>query len=312
MPANHSAVDTSLTLLGWPRGSGSAPRPGSLCALGVPSDVGNVISRGAAQGPGAIRSAGYGRPGPSEFVYDFGDVDFAGATGSAQHIERILSSVRAIVDADAVPLLIGGDHSVSFAPIATIQQQTAICLIWLDAHTDFSPWDGRDFHNHKQVLRRIETLPGVTRIVQFGYRGVTVGDERQLGAKSKVVTSAEMQRLTPTELLDLIPDDLPCYISIDIDVIDPFCAPGTSAPVPGGILPDTVAELLSLLARNRTIAGVDIVEVNPVEDRNDDTACIAVGLIEAIAQNWEYQIKRRSHRPNPEMRQRQIEESRVT
>ncbi len=308
----HFAADGRDTLFGWPDTRKDSPKPGSLCALGAPSDAGNAISRGAANAPEAIRQASRAGAVPEEYFCDFGDVDYGGRSGSAEHLEATAEAVRRIIDFGAVPLLLGGDHSLTFAPVSLLQAEQDLCLIWLDAHTDFSPWDGRDFHNHKQVLRRIETLPGVARILQLGYRGVTVGDERRLGPKSSVVTSAEMQRRSSTELLEKVPASMPCYISIDIDVIDPFCAPGTSAPVPGGVLPDTVMRLLDLLARHRTIAGVDVVEVNPATDRNEDTARIAVSLIEALASNWQLQVERQNFRSHgaPHIQQPQEEAAR--
>ncbi|MDJ0642709.1 MAG: arginase family protein [Erythrobacter sp.] len=304
-PGAYPADGGRATLFGWPDALAVSPQPGSLCAFGAPSDTGNAISRGAALAPAAVRKASRKHDVPAEFASDFGDVDFRGRTGSAQHLEVTAETVRRIMELKGIPLLIGGDHSLTFAPISLLQETRDICLLWLDAHTDFSPWDGQEFHNHKQVLRRIETLPGVTRILQFGYRGVTVGDERRLGPKSSVVTSAEMQCRSPSELLEMVPPAMPCYISIDIDVIDPFHAPGTSAPVPGGLVPDTVIALLGLLARNRTIAGVDVVEVNPAMDRKDDTARIAARLIETLAANWSFQIERQRFPANgaPEIQQ---------
>ena len=293
-------VPASGGLFGWPGACETSSQHATLGILGAPSDTGNAISRGAARGPGAIRKASENSSAPMDLGCDFGDIDFRDRWGSASHIDATVHAVRGVVAAGHVPFLLGGDHSLTFAPVSVLQETQDLCLLWFDAHTDFSPWDGRDFHNHKQVLRRIETLPGVRRIIQLGYRGVTVGDERRLGPKATVVTSAGMRRSSAEQLLALVPVSQPCYVSIDIDVVDPFCAPGTSAPVPGGVLPAQICAFLELIARHRLIVGADIVEVNPALDRRDDTSRTAVRFVEAFASNWHHQAAmRRTTRSMP-------------
>ena len=218
-----------------------------------------------------------------------GDFDQADAVDHLLYEQRIATWVEWMAQRDLCPLILGGDHSITYAPVAALQQTRDICLIWLDAHTDFSPWQGAHFHNHKQVLRRIAGLTGVRRIVQIGYRGVTTGDERHLCDKCVVVPTSVARQLDEQALLALVPTDLPCYVSIDIDVIDPFVAPGTSSPVPDGIGPLTVKNILRALVNNRRIVGVDMVEVNPILDQDSATADIAADLLAEIAQHWSRQ-----------------------
>ena len=156
-------------------------------------------------------------------------------------------------------------------------------VVWFDAHTDFSPWAEGEVHSHKQVLRRIDALPGVARLIQVGYRGLTAGDERHLGAKASVVTTDTARTLAAADLLALMSPDLPWYISIDIDVVDPFYAPGTSAPVPDGLEPSRVRELLAAIVGQRTLLGADVVEVNPRLDVGDMTSAIAATFLWTIA-----------------------------
>jgi hypothetical protein len=103
------------------------------------------------------------------------------------------------------------------------------------------------------------------------------------------VTTACARELDEQALLALIPGDLPCYISIDIDVVDPLWAPGTSAPVPDGLLPQHVSNVLQILVRNREIIGADLVEVNPALDREGATSLVAAGLIRVLAGQWVHQ-----------------------
>ena len=104
-----------------------------------------------------------------------------------------------------------------------------------------------------------------------------------------MVTTACARELDAQALLELVPRELPCYISIDIDVVDPFWAPGTSAPVPDGLLPNQVKSLLQTLVRHREIVGVDLVEVNPACDPEAATSLVAADLIHGIAENWSHQ-----------------------
>lgn len=277
------------SLFGWPGRRRSARDAGALCAVGAPTDQGNVISRGASRGPAAIRRASLALAAPRFDGLDVGDIDRSDSPDPRAFMDRLADVTRGISERGLCPLILGGDHSITYAPVSMLQRSRDLCLIWFDAHTDFSPWSGQDFHNHKQVLRRVSELEGVRRIVQIGYRGITVGDERSLGPRSAVITTACARTLDARALLELVPGDLPCYISIDVDVVDPFWAPGTSAPVPDGLLPDEVKSLLQTLVRHREIVGVDLVEVNPVLDADSTTSLVAAGLIREVAENWNHQ-----------------------
>lgn len=273
------------TLFGWP-GSEVIPRRGSLCVFGAPAESGNPIYRGTARAPAAIREASRSLAPPHAKGVDWGDPVHAGgsdATTVLAHLAQTTARVRA---AGLCPLMLGGDHSLTFAPVSTLQAEEDLCLVWFDAHTDFSLWSGHASHNHKQVLRRVSSLTGVRRVLQVGYRGITTGDERQLGEKATVVTSAQARAMDTETLLALVPRHLPCYISIDIDVIDPLWAPGTGAPVPDGLSPATVATMLIALVTHRQVVGIDLVEVNPVLDHHGATSTIAANLLRVIADHW--------------------------
>lgn len=281
----------SAALFGWPGRQHAGPsEAGRLCVVGAPTDQGNAISRGAALGPAVIRRASLDFEPPLVSGFDWGDVQETSATDLALFLDRLAETCALIFERNLCPLILGGDHSITFAPVSTLQRSQEICLIWFDAHTDFSPWSGRASHNHKQVLRRISKLDGVRRIVQIGYRGITTGDERRLGEKAVVVTSAHARVLDTQDLLALLPEGMPCYMSIDIDVIDPLWAPGTSAPVPDGLLPVEIRSMLRTIVRNRQVVGVDLVEVNPKLDVRAATSRIAVDLIHEIASSWTFQL----------------------
>jgi agmatinase len=280
------------TLFGWPDAAAGLSQAGRLCVIGVRADHGNAISRGAAHAPEAIRRASLRLAAPRTSGFDWGDVEGANATDLVSYLHQVTGTVERIFRLGMRPLTLGGDHSISYAPVLALQRTQNICLIWFDAHTDYSPWAGQEFHNHKQVLRRISRLEGVQRIVQIGYRGITVGDERRLSNRADVITTARARQLDGQALLSLLPSQLPCYVSIDIDVVDPFWAPGTSAPVPGGLLPEQIRTMLVEIVRNRTVLGVDLVEVNPLLDSQGETALIAAELIREMGDHWSFQVSR--------------------
>ncbi|WP_163783752.1 arginase family protein [Myxococcus vastator] len=283
-----SGAGPRASLFGWPDRNLAPTEPGMLCVVGAPTNLGNPIARGAAKGPAAIREASRLLTPPRVPGCDWGDVE--GPANLARYLERLAETTKEIVERGLRPLFLGGDHSISYAPVSVLQSAGDLCLVWIDAHTDFSPWQGAAFHDHKQVLRRLSKLHGVRRIVQIGYRGITVGDERSLGDGAVVVTSSRARGLTDVELLALVPEDLPCYVSIDIDAVDPLHAPGTGAPVPDGLHPLHLRRILRALVRSRRLAGLDMVEVNPVLDVQASTSAIAAELIRDAADHWGFQL----------------------
>lgn len=273
----------NAALFGWPVASAASAGLGRFCAIGVPADHGNGVSRGAAQAPGTVRRAAAHLAPPRHRGADMGNLAACGASDHATVLERLAAFTEQVLERGMRPLTMGGDHSLTYAPVSVLQRRQDMGLVWFDAHTDFSPWREGEGHSHKQVLRRIETLPGVKRVLQIGYRGLTIGDERHLGAKSTVVTTAQARTLDAADILCLMPSELPWYVSIDIDVIDPFHAPGTSAPVPDGIEPKWLRHVLATMAGQRTILGADLVEVNPRLDVDDITSVIGAELLWTIA-----------------------------
>lgn len=284
----------SSGLFGWPVVSREclvAPDAGlpvgGLCAFSVQAEFGNPIRKGTARAPEAIRrqSRAPGVVGMGIGV-DAGDMPRGLALDPARCLAALKAHVAAMREAGLCPMMIGGDHALSYGPVSALADAGDLCVVWFDAHTDFSEWRPPATHDHKQVLRRIATLPGVRRIVQVGYRGITTGDERNLGERAVVLTTAVARRLEQDAFLSLVPESLPCYVSIDIDAIDPLLAPGTGAPVPDGLLPGQIRQWLIALLQHRQVVGLDLVECNPALDPSGDTIRIAVDLLAAAAEHW--------------------------
>lgn len=267
-------------LFGWPGGAGSIC--GGLAAFGVPSDVGNGAGSGARFGPAAIRAVSHALPAARLRACDLGDMQGLDEMDWSDAIQRIETLIGVLVDAGVLPLMLGGDHSVSYSAVAALACRQRVNIVWFDAHTDCCTWQGGAWHNHKQVLRRCASLPGVGRIVQVGHRGITYHDERHQVPALLVVSAEQARSLQPEDLLDLLPEDEAVYLSVDIDVLDPQLAPGTGHPVRGGLDVRTVAGLAAAIARHRPLAGLDLTEVNPLLDIDGSTARAAAHVLDCV------------------------------
>lgn len=276
LPAD--TVPCALSLFGW---AGSDAIGRRVEVLGVPSDAGNGIASGARLGPEAIRAASLTLSRPAIDGLDHGDI--AGVHGGdwARTLERTQRAVAAIAARGATPVLLGGDHAVSYAAVAALGGRGPLNLVWFDAHTDFGAWSGGDWHNHKQVLRRISALPHVGRMLQIGHRGITYFDESTQSPRMRVVGASAARALRAHDLLDFLPADEAVYVSVDIDAVDPRWAPGTGHPVPGGLEVARLAELAALVAAHRELAGLDLMEVNPLLDIDGATSLAGAKILAA-------------------------------
>jgi agmatinase len=259
------------------RQSDAAAAP--VAIFGIPYDLGNPVAPGAREAPARIRARSADLEPPAGDLADLGDLRFAYGENPAAIFDRLGGAVQALVDGGVFALAVGGDHSVSYPLVVPLQRREEIAVVWLDAHTDYNGWSGRGAHDHKQVLRRIAGLPGVRRVVVPGHRGFTPDSELELGEPARVLRPADLRPGGPEALLAELPPELPVYVSLDVDVLDPAFAPGTSTPVPGGLTPTELDEILAALFRERQVRGMDLVEVNPSRDPDGRTVGLAAGLL---------------------------------
>ncbi len=281
-PHAHAHAPAGATLFGWPAAAAAPGIAAGIEVLGVPSDTGNGIASGARFGPAEIRRASLRLPAPDILGIDHGDLDFIHDCDWADALVRTRSLIEAIVARGAIPVVLGGDHAISYAAVAALHRAGPLSVVWFDAHTDFCAWPGGDWHSHKQVLRRIAGLPHVERIVQIGHRGITYDDESTRSTMMSVSTAAEAAAMRADALLDRLPPQQPVYISVDIDALDPRWAPGTGHPVPGGLDVDTLGALARAITAGRKVLGVDAMEVNPLLDHGDMTSAAAASILAQI------------------------------
>ena len=194
--------------------------------------------------------------------------------------ERCQKTASTIHERKGFPVFIGGDHSIS-APLirACREKHENLTLIHFDAHTDLADWDTTTNHHHGNVMSRVLHENPELEIYQFGIRGFA-------GAPfNSTRCHVAGQREINTDIngvISRIPQDRTCYISLDIDVIDPSLAPGTGTPVPMGMIPTTLLRLMETIIRRNHIVGIDIVELCPCRDREDMTTSLAFHLLMCI------------------------------
>jgi len=270
-----------------------------FAVLGAPFDAGTQFRAGARFGPRAIREAStlfaFGHAGAYDHeddavyldsdkvrIVDIGDADIVHTDTQASHA-AIETGVRAILKAGAVPVVLGGDHSVNIPCVNAFDQQPPVHLVQIDAHLDFVDERHGVRHGHGNPMRRAAEKKHVSGLTQIGIRNVSstardgYADARKMG--SDIQSVRQFRQLGVKAMLERIPAKARYYVTIDIDAFDPSIACGTGTPSHGGFYYYEILEFLDGLTRRGVIAGIDLVEVAPDYDRNGGTAILAAQLL---------------------------------
>lgn len=284
--------------------------------LGVPLDLGSN-RRGTDMGPSAIRYAQL----QSELaalgyeVADHGNVSFPVAErlseghASARYAEAIVRvceevdrEVGAILDEGALPVVLGGDHSLSLGTVAAVARRYPdVGVLWVDAHGDFNtPETSPSGNVHGMVLAALvglghPALVGVggfapklpaERCALVGVRELDPGEREVLRAsEAAVFTMKEVDRYGVAEVVQRAlavatsGGRSPVHVSLDLDAVDPAHAPGVGTPSPGGLSYREAHLAMELVADSGLLASFEAVEVNPILDVHNVTGRLAVGLI---------------------------------
>ena len=292
-----------VTFLGVDRcdvGDPASMAGADVVVLGAPFDGGTSHRPGTRFGPLAIRTTDYlphdgSRPslalrtdGLRDLrVLDAGDVEmFSGDIVTALAVLR--TAVAAVVRAGAIPVVLGGDHSVTYADasgVADLLGEGRVSMLHFDAHADTGNIEFGSLWGHGQPMRRLiesGSLRG-DRFLQIGLRGYWPPPETLDWMAGQRMRSYEMTEIGHrglgaclTEAFGIATDGCDgVFLSVDIDVCDPGHAPGTGTPEPGGL---TARELLDSVRRiclELPVVGIDVVEVSPPYDHADVTAALA-------------------------------------
>jgi agmatinase len=270
-----------------------------VAVLGAPFDLGTQWRSGARSGPRAIREAStlfaFGHGGAYDHeddvtyleadkvrIVDIGDADMIHTDTDRSHA-NIELGVRKILAAGAIPVVLGGDHSINIPCIEAFSEQEPIHIVQIDAHLDFVDERHGVRRGHGSPLRRAAEKPYVTGLSQFGIRNVSStareGYEAARAMGSDILSVRQIRALGTAAVLERVPAGKRYYLTIDIDGFDPSIAPGTGTPSHGGFQYYEVLELLDGLTKRGTVVGVDLVEVAREYDPAGTTSILAAQVL---------------------------------
>jgi agmatinase len=271
-----------------------------VAIVGAPTD--DLVSDrpGARFGPRAIRVASC-PPGPhleakidafAELrVVDYGDAPVLPADAARTH-EAIERTVGEVVDAGLIPIVLGGDHSIAEPDVrACAARHGRLALVHFDTHTDTGTEVFGVEVSHGTPMYRLVRDGHVdpARYVQIGLRGYWPGEREFAWQREQGITSFFMHDVRDLGIdhvvartLELV-GDAPCFLTVDVDVLDPAFAPGTGTPEPGGMTSVELLRAVRRLADGLGLVGADVVEVIPTAVGSADiTALVADRIVREI------------------------------
>ena len=290
-PVNFAGIRTFLSAPYVPR---LEDLKADIAVVGVPFDEGTWNAPGTRYGPRELRegTAMYKMCDLSEGFYyidgdrvvlkgkhwaDVGDVE-TWPTVPAQTNDSITRELRTILAKKAFPVVLGGDHSITFPVLRAYD--IPLTLIHFDAHLD--TWTGAPGNlDHASWVNRAAQLPNVKKIIQIGMRGLANDFEAMENFRkihSQLITSEQIHRRGVEWALSQIPASGNIYVTLDVDVLDPAVAPGTGTLEPGGLNFFQLDDLLTGVAAKGHLVGVDVVEVDD-RDHSGRTAQTADRLL---------------------------------
>ena len=270
-----------------------------VAVMGAPFDFGSQFRTGSRMGPRGIREAStlfsFGHAGAYDFeddvtylpsdstrIVDIGDADIIHTDTTKSH-SNIKFGVKKILAANAIPVVMGGDHSINIPCIDAFENEEAFHLIQIDAHLDFVDERHGVKFGHGNPMRRASEKEYVSGMTQIGIRNVSSTakegyvDAREKG--SKIFSVRHVRQMGLNKILDEIPKGKRYYITIDIDAFDPSIASGTGTPSHGGFYYYEVLELIDGIIKQGSVVGLDLVEVAPDYDVTNSTSTLAAQLL---------------------------------
>lgn len=282
------------TFLGTPYVTNLDDLHADFAVLGVPFDEGTWGWPGERYGPRGMRESSqeYNHDLTEGFYYidgdhtvlkgkhwvNVGDVPIM-PTVPAQTDDKITEMVRKIRSKGAFPIVLGGDHSITFPILRAFD--VPVTVIHFDAHLD--TWSGAPGNlDHATWVNRAVQLANVKTVIQVGQRGLA-NDEEAMGNARKdhttIITAEQIHRKGVEWTLSQIPGSGNIYITLDVNVMDPTLAPGTGTLEPDGLNFSEIDGLLKGVSAKGRLLGMDIVEVNPMRDTTTRTEQTAIRLL---------------------------------
>ena len=270
--------------------------------IGMPFDQGTFGRPGARYGPDALRDApraysyldpyGQGKDAEGFFDADAGDELLRGVTMAdcgnvsvspsevVHNFERLAGVVQRIAGRGAMPVILGGDHAITFPAVAGLGQFAPLDIVHFDAHLDYTHDYQRALLTHGSPIRRCHELEHVANITSVGIRSVRRAPyEEAVSHGNGIITLRQFREMGPEETAESIPVGTNLYITFDVDVLDPTQAPGTGTPEVGGMFYEEARRCLETLVRRSNLVAFDVVEVAPPYDASQLTVQVAARLV---------------------------------
>ena len=270
-----------------------------VAVMGAPFDFGSQFRTGSRMGPRGIREAStlfsFGHAGAYDFedditylpsdstkIVDIGDADIIHTDTIKSHT-NIKFGVQKILSAKAIPVVMGGDHSINIPCIDAFENEDPIHVIQIDAHLDFVDERHGVRYGHGNPMRRASEKKYVSGLTQIGIRNVSsTAKDGYIDAKekgSKIFSVRHLRQMGINKILNEIPKNKRYYLTIDIDAFDPSIASGTGTPSHGGFYYYEVLELIDGIIKQGSVVGLDLVEVAPDYDLTNSTSTLAAQLL---------------------------------
>ncbi len=252
----------------------------SAVLFGVPFDGTSSFKPGSRFAPNMMREDSWAIESYSPYLdkdledlnlFDFGNLELPfGDKKNA--LRQITDFVKQVIDDNKIPIMLGGEHLVTLAPIKALSKKyDDLHVIHFDAHTDLRNEYLGESLSHATVIRRVYDVLGDGKINQFCIRS---------GLKEEFEWAKEHTHLEKFtyKTLEKCVDKLknkPVYITLDLDVFDPSVLPGTGTPEPGGINFHDMLEIIQTLSNLNNVVGIDVVELSPKFDASGVSTAVA-------------------------------------
>ncbi len=292
----------------------------NISLIGAPTDIG-AGARGASMGPEALRVAGIKSTLESHGlqVLDRGNVagpanPWLPPVDGYRHLQEVVAWNQAVHEAlyaelqlGRLPILLGGDHCLGIGSISAVARHCRdtgkkLRVLWLDAHADFNtsvltpsgnvhgmPVACLCGHGPQALIEIGGTVPALNpkSVRQIGIRSVDAGEKRfvhQAGLEVFDMRYIDEMGMRHTMELALatLDDKTHLHVSFDVDFLDPAIAPGVGTTVPGGPTYREAQLCMEMIADTGRLASLDVMELNPALDVRNQTALLAVDLIESL------------------------------
>ena len=291
-----------------------------LSLIGAPTDIG-AGSRGASMGPEALRVAHLASVlhGQGLEVIDRGNLagpanPWLPPVDGYRHLAEVAGWSRTVHDAvltelrqQRLPVLLGGDHCLAIGSISAVarhcrEQGKRLRVLWLDAHADFNthlltpsgnlhgmPMACLCGHGPKELIELSGQTPAISPkwVRQIGIRSVDAGEKRFVHEQElEVFDMRDIDEMGMRHAMELalatLDDNTHLHVSFDVDFLDPAIAPGVATTVRGGPTYREAQLCMEMIADSHRLASLDVMELNPALDVRNQTAELAVDLIESL------------------------------